>query len=114
MKRQGEVVAAKGCEENVHRIAGLCRSLESPEQSAIRVRSMTAVSARMVVQMKDDSWDAVVTSEVLGTYLIRRHKGYLSSSCPLLGYEIRHVDVDLPHSACERAEESRAMDGLLK
>lgn len=72
-------------------MAGMFSTREGPEGSGVGMGSLTVIASNKAMQVTDDRWDAVVTSNDKGIFLIRRQKGHLSSQCPFLCYEVRCI-----------------------
>jgi hypothetical protein len=58
------------------------------------VNALSAVPSHLTAQVTDGVWNAVVTTAVKGTFLIRRTKSLPATACPLQAYEIRCIPTD--------------------
>ena len=86
MKPQKQLVEETGCRS--------CPAYWGSEVLNGSVQNLTVISSKMVAQMTDSTWHAMLTSVGKGKFLIRRRKNRTANACPLLNYDVRHIDAD--------------------
>ena len=88
MKQNEPVVKVVGCAH--------CPAFMAGAGPAVCARAISVIPSRMVAQVTDGVWNAVVTTLDKGTFLIRRLKGLPAHDCSLQTCEIRHIEADPP------------------
>jgi len=108
MRPQEQTVAAEECDAMTEMHA----MPEVGESSGLRVRDITVIATRKVVQLTDDMGDAMVTTaDSKGTFLVRRRQDRLPNACPLLCYEVRRLEVVGHRDQSDRPEYGQESDG---
>ena len=86
MKRQRSTVKAEDCAH--------CPACKVDGASAVCASNFSVIPSRLVAQVTEGVWNAVVTTLGKGTFLIRRSKNLPANACPLRAYEVRHVEAE--------------------
>ena len=86
MKRQLPAAEAEHCDR--------CPAFVADTDATVRASGFTLIPSRLVAQVTDGVWNAVVATLGKGTFLIRGPQDRPVHACPLRAYEIRHVAAD--------------------